>query len=163
MNFRTHSFRRPGELLLDLTPLIDVVFLLLIFFLITTTFVRRYETVVTINLPEGQGEVMLRESQNLTIFIDQEGLFTLHSPLTNDSEAVDYDALTTELEALYANNPDLGVFIRADRDVDYGAFMDVLLLAKDIGFGQVLPVIRQPRANPPVPDGDGDGPTDPQD
>lgn len=163
MNFRTHSFRKPGELLLDLTPLIDVVFLLLIFFLITTTFVRRYETVVTINLPEGQGEVMLRESQNLTIFIDREGLFTLHGPLANDSDAVDYDNLTTELEAIYANNPALGVFIRADRDVDYGAFMDVLLLAKEIGFGQVLPVIRQPSLNQPTPDNEGEGPIDSQD
>jgi len=57
MNFRT-AIRRRGGSLFDMTPLIDCVFNLLIFFLLTTSVAQRLETVVTIRLPSGSAEAM---------------------------------------------------------------------------------------------------------
>lgn len=69
MNFRKKC---QEEFSVDLTALIDVVFLLLIFFMVTTTFEEKKE--IQVNLPESQQASAL-QSATLTILIDQEGNF----------------------------------------------------------------------------------------
>lgn len=142
MNFRS-KVRSRATAVLDVTPLIDIVFLLLIFFLITTTFVRRQEMVVTINLPEGTTEAPAVDNEELTIFLQPDGTFTV----TNNAEperalTLDQSALQNELQTLYETDPDISVFLRGDRDVNYGSVIDLLLLTREIGFRRVQAVIR---------------------
>ncbi|RLW55918.1 MAG: biopolymer transporter ExbD, partial [gamma proteobacterium symbiont of Stewartia floridana] len=70
MNFRTKARKSPE---VDITPLIDVVFLLLIFFMVSTTF--EHESQILIELPEATGEEIQREEQQLDITINIAGTF----------------------------------------------------------------------------------------
>ena len=68
MKFRR---KRLDDVGVNLTPLIDVVFLLLIFFMVSTTFTR--ETQLSIDLPEAQGEVKQSSEEEIEILIDESG------------------------------------------------------------------------------------------
>ena len=148
MNFRT-AHRKRREVLLDLTPLIDVVFLLLIFFLITTTFVKKGEMTVSIglNLPEGVADSMPEEEERITLLVALEGGVTL-SVGDSDGYAIADQQLRNELETLFQSNSNLSVFLRGDRGVDYGRVIEVLLMAREIGFERVHAVIREEQSAP---------------
>ncbi len=68
MKFRR---QRLDDVTVNLTPLIDVVFLLLIFFMVSTTFTR--ETQLSVDLPEAQGQVKENLSEQIEILIDESG------------------------------------------------------------------------------------------
>ena len=72
------KFRRTihKEVDINLTPLIDVVFLLLIFFMVSTTFTR--ETQLSIDLPEAQGEPREADDREIEILIDEAGTFRVN-------------------------------------------------------------------------------------
>ena len=89
MKFR----RRPrNEVSIELTPLIDVVFLLLIFFMVSTTFIR--ETQLELELPEASGELQQPEEQSIVITIAQDGTYAV-----NDQALVN-NQLATLMRAL---------------------------------------------------------------
>ena len=64
------------ELSINITPLIDVVFLLLIFFMLTTTFSR--ETRLLINLPEANADIAENQSPQIEITVAREGGYTIN-------------------------------------------------------------------------------------
>ena len=64
------------ELSINITPLIDVVFLLLIFFMLTTTFSR--ETRLLINLPEANADTAENQSPQIEITVAREGSYTIN-------------------------------------------------------------------------------------
>ncbi|MCK5729080.1 MAG: biopolymer transporter ExbD, partial [Methylococcales bacterium] len=68
MNF--HQNKRP-PLEINLTPMIDVVFLLLIFFMVSTTFTK--ETGLNLNLPEAKGDATKTDNSGITLLIDAKG------------------------------------------------------------------------------------------
>ena len=70
MNFRNNK-HKPLEI--SLTPMIDVVFLLLIFFMVTTTFSK--ESVIKVLLPQADGEQVTEQKQTLVLTIDKSGQF----------------------------------------------------------------------------------------
>jgi len=73
MKFQT---RKEEELTIGLTPLIDVVFILLIFFMVTTTFDRSSE--LTIDLPSASGDPSAVKEDTLEITIDVQGQFFIN-------------------------------------------------------------------------------------
>ena len=101
MKFRR---QRPEEVSINLTPLIDIVFLLLIFFMVSTSFNR--ETQLAIDLPEATGEVREPVEQEIEILIDEGGTFlqaaiyrisagdtTLPLAITADAQAAHEDVV----------------------------------------------------------------------
>jgi len=152
VNFR----RRKGDrraVLLDMTPLIDVVFLLLIFFLITTTFIKRREDIVPVSLPTGSAERMPTEpGETVTIHVDEQGAYSLTVGERPAVLGIERQALVEELNTLYATDSGLTILLRGDRDVNYGAVMDIWMIAQEVGFERVHAVIRQPRGQG-APDG----------
>lgn len=78
--------RRRGrhEATVELTPLIDVVFLLLIFFMVSTTFVR--ETQLKINLPEASGEVQEVDKGTIEITIGRQGDYSVNNRMLVNSD-----------------------------------------------------------------------------
>ncbi len=74
MKFKRRS--KPEEDI-NLTPLIDVVFLLLIFFMISTTFTK--ETHMTIDLPEAESQAILKKDKTLEIVISAVGEYTVNT------------------------------------------------------------------------------------
>jgi biopolymer transport protein ExbD len=81
MKFR----RRPrNEVSIELTPLIDVVFLLLIFFMVSTTFIR--ETQLELELPEASGELQQPEEQSIVITIAEDGTYAVNDQALVNSQ-----------------------------------------------------------------------------
>ena len=74
MKFRR---QRADEVSVNLTPLIDVVFLLLIFFMVSTSFTK--ETHLTIDLPEASGESRVEQPEQIEILISESGSYTINS------------------------------------------------------------------------------------
>jgi len=96
---------------LNLAPMIDVVFLLLIFFMVATTFVQ-HEKEMELDLPEAQtGEDVDRASENIVINLLQDGRVVV------DGEELDQNALIERLTRAARANPETPVTIRGDRKV----------------------------------------------
>jgi len=95
MHFKRQAKR---EVSLDLTPLIDVVFLLLIFFMVTTSFTDR--TQLSIDLPEAHGEIQLKQPETIEVLINANGEYHVNGQrLLNDNFATLKSAISQQLEA----------------------------------------------------------------
>ena len=135
MNFRGRTWRKRSDLQLELTPLIDIIFLLLLFFLSTTTFVQqtRHETAIIISLPKGKMGVSVKEVEKVTVVISQEGNVYISdekTPLTDDE-------LRGRLEALYEETPDALIEIKADEMAYHGVVTRVLDIVDEVGFDSI--------------------------
>ena len=99
------------ELTLNLAPMIDVVFLLLIFFMVATTFVER-EKEMGVDLPTAEsGEESMRDLDEIVINLMRDGVIRLNG------EEVSEDGLEAALDLAARTNPETPVTIRGDRDV----------------------------------------------
>jgi biopolymer transport protein ExbD len=103
--------RSEGALSLSLTPLIDCVFLLLIFFLVATRF-EQEERDMDVDLPKAsEAEPTIAKGKEIFVTVTPEGEFFL------DGSKIGIEQLETQLTAAYHNNPGRQkVTIRADRD-----------------------------------------------
>ncbi|MGK7346746.1 MAG: ExbD/TolR family protein [Candidatus Nitrospinota bacterium M3_3B_026] len=123
-------FRKPEEedYSLSLTPLIDVVFLLLIFFMVSTAFID-FTRRMDIELPESRAGAAAEKTRVYEIEMTKDGDIFLNG------EAVVLEALPDILKA------DTGkaaakssVIIRADRRLDYGAVVEVMGICREAGI-----------------------------
>jgi biopolymer transport protein ExbD len=116
---------RPG---IELTPIIDMVFLLLIFFLVATTF-HQTEREMQIMLPEAQAagpiSTVLRE---IIVNVDDEGRIIV------SGQTLEPEALREIVEQAVASNPDQKVTVRGDRRTAYAAIALVLDICKGAGI-----------------------------
>ena len=126
MNLRP-QVRKPPEV--DITPLIDVVFLLLIFFMVSTTFDR--ESQILIELPEASGEEAVHEVDELEITIDPKGIF-----FVNQREVIntDVDTLKRAIAKAVGEERDLPVIINADAKTPHQAVMTAMDAASQLGL-----------------------------
>jgi biopolymer transport protein ExbD len=126
VNLRTHRRKSPE---VDITPLIDVVFLLLIFFMVSTTFDR--EAQILIELPEATGEEAKHEKQELDITIDAAGIFFI-----NQREVIntDIDTLKQAISKAIGDRHNLPVIINADARTPHQAVMTAMDAASQLGL-----------------------------
>ena len=125
MNFS--SERRRAPVLLDLTPLIDVVFLLLIFFMVSTTFVQDAAG-LKIDLPRSDNRDAIDAKQDVSIRVAADGGVFV------DDAGVTLESLREHLVAAAKKNPETMVVLEADQAVDHGRVVEVLDLARDLGL-----------------------------
>jgi len=142
MNFRPQKSRR-SEPNLDLTPLIDVVFLLLIFFLVTATFAQQEQSLVPVDLPQGSSGEQASNNEQLTVYVEADGSYALHVDEDAPIVGLTFDEVRDQLEALRASRPETPLFLRGDQDVRYGDVMRVFDSARAMGFERVYNVIYQ--------------------
>ena len=159
MNFRDGRRRRRVATAIDITSLVDIVFLLLIFLLITTTF-KRDEYAFPLELPTaGSAEFTVRTDKT-TIFITRDGkLHLLMIPADAPAgdaelEAADEIAredLEAELKKLHARRPEAPIAIRAEKETRYQRMIDVVALVEHVGFRNIwFPYeLEQVRSPPP--------------
>jgi len=106
---------------INMTPLIDLTFLLLITFIITMPLV---EQGISINLPKGKAqEVDQKESRSISV--DVQGQVFL------DSVPVTMEALASEMKIIAAANPDTPIMVRADEKLHYGKVIEILRILND--------------------------------
>lgn len=133
MQFRNTDKSR-GIMALEITPLIDIVFLLLIFFLLTATYVKNPN--FDISLPKASVNQVLRNKKDLTIAIRSSG------EIQYDNQEVSRQKLEGILAAEYAQGQDSIVVIRADEDAKHGRVVEVMDLAKKVGFNSLAIAIQ---------------------
>ena len=121
---RRKSRANAEEAEVDLTPMLDVVFIMLIFFIVTASFVK--ESGIDVNRPDA-ATATLKPRGNILVAITPSGQIWI------DKRQVDVRALRANLERLHAENPQGAVVIQADEDSKNGllvAVMDAAKLAK---------------------------------
>lgn len=128
MNFGDRSKRGAG-LVLELTPLVDVVFLLLIFFLLTATFVRNPN--IPIRLPQASVNQIQPQKREFMVGVTTEG------ELRHDGKNVNMPQLRREMQKIHTNAPETMVLIQADRQSRHGRVVEVMDLAKRVGFERI--------------------------
>ncbi|SCZ63667.1 biopolymer transport protein ExbD [Thiohalomonas denitrificans] len=117
--------RRRATQMPNLTPLIDAVFLLLVFFMLTSHFVR--EEALNIDLPVAESGEATGEDDQLEVIINAQGRF-----LMND-HVVDPEALEATLRRALEQRENRVVRIRGDRGADLGSAVKVLDTARKAG------------------------------
>ncbi len=136
---------RRSEETFDLTPLIDVVFLLLIFFMVSTSFIREPGG-IRVDLPHSDTQEFIREGEEVVIKITAGGdLFLDEVPMPEST-------LTGELQDAVKRDPSTVVIIKADRDVDHGRVVHVMDLAKRIGLHRLAVATEGSRLRAPTQD-----------
>jgi biopolymer transport protein ExbD len=117
MSFIRKNKSKENGGVIDMAPMLDMVFILLIFFIVTSSFVR--ETGIDVNKPKASSaQELARES--ILIGVSREG--TIH---INESQ-VDLRALRIILQQMVAEKPDRAAVIVTDREAPSGRVVDIL-------------------------------------
>jgi len=128
-NLRPRRHRSPE---LNITPLIDVVFLLLIFFMVSTTFDRFSE--IHIELPEANAEKQEKLPDSIDITIDQEGRYYVNQSEMEDSSL---ETLRQALERVVAGRSGLPVVISADAQSPHQSVITAMDAASRVGLSRI--------------------------
>ncbi len=126
MNFR----ERPStEVNVNLTPLIDVVFLLLIFFMVSTSFTK--ETHLKIDLPEAVANAPDPSADMIEVVINSDGNYALNGQELVDTKA---ETLKRALGELAGDNRDIPFMITADANTPHQSVVTAMDAAGQMGF-----------------------------
>jgi biopolymer transport protein ExbD len=124
-----HSRRQSGAVAeINMTPLIDMVFILLIFFIVTSTFAK--ETGVDVSRPSAKTAVK-KELANIMISITPNGEVWM------DKRQIDRRAVRANVERMHAENPEGSVIILADKESKTGLLIEVMDQARLAGVANV--------------------------
>lgn len=136
MKFRRTT--RPEEGI-NLTPLIDVVFLLLIFFMVSTTFTK--ETHLELDLPEASAAPLLEDEGRIEIVVNAEGGYAVNGQgLVNTR----LDTLKTAIQRTANGNNQLPLTITADARTPHQAVVTAMDAAGQLGFAKLSITTRNP-------------------
>lgn len=127
-----HKMKRVG-IAIDMTPLVDVAFLLLTFFMMTTQF--KPPEAVEITLPESHATIKLPAKNIIMLSLGKEGELFIGADNTNGRTGIPGSEgevrikpgdLRSAMVQLRSSNPGLRTVIKADQDADFGMIEDVM-------------------------------------
>ena len=113
-----------------MTPLIDVVFLLLIFFTITTSF--RQDAPIRINPPEAPEDAQAKRKNIVEVWIDKDG----HYYVDQKSVSEDMETLRQTIRLKYIEDKGKTLFICADADTTHDKVVKAMNVATQVGFSK---------------------------
>ena len=119
---------RDEESEINLTPMLDVVFIMLIFFVVTASFLK--ETGVDVSRPQASTAIR-KEHGNILVGI------TAGDEVWIDRRRVDIRAVRANIERLHAENPEGAVVIQADKEAKTGLLVQVIDQARMAGVADV--------------------------
>ncbi len=123
---------------INVTPLVDVMLVLLVIFMVTAPMMQQG---MQVNLPKAQAKGLEAQEQSVVVSMDRSGRLFINS------DQVSFDDLRGKLAALFANKAKKEVFLKADKDVPYGEVVRTMAAIKGAGIerlGMVTePVQRQ--------------------
>ncbi len=149
MNLRG-SRRRREEATIDLTPLIDIVFLLLIFFLLTSAVSQQSDatsrdSAIRVDLPEAQSGNQDIQGDPVMLTVNDAGEVFIEG---GSAELVG-ESVEEKLLNLYKQDPQMQLLLRGDKGATHGRVVELLDAVKQIGFKRVDLVIARPASAPP--------------
>jgi biopolymer transport protein TolR len=113
---------------INVTPMVDVMLVLLIVFMVTAPLLT---TGVAVDLPRTEASPLPGQDEPLSVTVGGDGRIYLQE------SAIELDQLGPRLIAVAERKPDLRVFVRGDRTVDYGRIMEVVGAINRAGIGKV--------------------------
>ena len=122
------------EIFINLASLIDIIFVLLLFFVVTTTFTR--ENQLTIELPESSihNPITSTHVDRLEVTISNDGKYAVNGRVLPQSTE---DALTEAMIAESKGNRDLPVLVTADANAKYQAVITAMSAVGQLGFSKL--------------------------
>jgi biopolymer transport protein ExbD len=123
------------EATIDMTPMLDVVFIMLIFFIVTASFVK--EAGIDVNRPEAATAVK-KDRANILVAISAKGDIWINK------RKVDVRAVQANIERLYAENPQGTVVIQADRKSTTDVLIKVMDASRAAGIADVSIAAQEP-------------------
>ncbi|RKY85001.1 biopolymer transporter ExbD [candidate division KSB1 bacterium] len=121
--------KKKRKIFINITSLIDVMFLLLIFFMVTSTFIEKPG--MDLELPDAETAV-LKEVKDLVLTIDRKERVFING------EPVDINNVPSAFYAQYKKNPQIALIIEADKRVDYGLVVSIMDIAKKTGIKKLI-------------------------
>ncbi len=135
MNFRAH---RREEINVNLTPLIDVVFLLLIFFMVSTTFTKASQ--LSIDLPEATGEPSEAPQEQIEILVDESGNYRINGKPLVDTHV---RTLQAAIYKVSSGDTSMAMVISADAQASHQSVVRAMDAAGQMGFVHLSIATRQ--------------------
>lgn len=132
---RRRRVRPEEDAQIDMTPMLDVVFIMLIFFIVTTSFVR--ESGVEVNRPKAASA---SEQKNAGVFIAVKE----NGEIYLDRKQLDVQKVHSVLERIIAERGEVGLVIQADELARHGVVVKVMDAAKSAGIKQISVAAEQP-------------------
>jgi len=116
------------EATIDMTPMLDIVFIMLIFFIVTTSFVK--EAGIEVNKPKAQ-QATKQKSANIFIAINESGEIWM------DKRQVDVERVRANIERMLAEQPTDVVILQADVEAKHGVVVEVMDQIKAAGIDRI--------------------------
>lgn len=121
---------------INVTPVVDVMLVLLIVFMVTAPLLT---VGVPVDLPETQAKSIADPDEPLVVSIDSEGRIFIQET------EVEIGNLVPRLQAITSNKPDTRIYVRGDRNINYGRIMEVMGSVNTAGFNRVALIAELPR------------------
>lgn len=137
--------RRPDPLI-DVTPMIDIVFQLVLFFMVSTTFVSAPG--IQVDLPRSSSQAVISDKEDVNIWVTAEGAVYV------DEQPVTADRLRRILQRSAERDPNTLVIIKADAGVSHGRVVRVMDAARNEGLSRlaIATEVNEQEAEPSGPD-----------
>jgi biopolymer transport protein TolR len=135
---RRNRYRPLAEI--NVTPMVDVMLVLLIIFMVTAPLMT---SGVSVDLPKTDAKPLNSDSEPLTVTIKADGSIFLQD------QAVEVADLVGKLQAISQNNPERRIFVRGDKDLAYGRIMEVMGTITQGGFTKVA-LLAEQTVSPPA-------------
>ncbi len=126
---RLGDSRRESDFEINVIPLIDVLLTLLMFFVLTTTFVRHSS--MQVDLPTASAEVRAQDSRPLVVMVDREGHYYVGG---SEVMGQDVDTLQRAIESVAGDDRDRPVTLRADARSSHQAVVTAMDVLGRLGF-----------------------------
>ncbi len=125
---------------INVTPFIDVMLVLLIIFMVAAPLAT---VDVKVDLPAARAEAEKKPDKPVTVTLGEDLALSL------GNERVARETLATEIDRLTGGDRETRIFLRADKTVDYGAFMDVMNLLRGAGYLKIA-LVGLDQGGPPL-------------
>ncbi|MBU1086048.1 MAG: biopolymer transporter ExbD [Candidatus Omnitrophica bacterium] len=128
MRFRKHLELEKGQKEINITPLVDMVFLLLVFFMLTSSFIVMPG--IKINLPKAVTSEVIKD-KNIIITVNSDNVIYLNEKPISSAE------LTSHLSEMVKADKEIPLLIKADKNTQLGSVVMVWDICRKVGISQI--------------------------
>ena len=121
---------------INVTPLVDVMLVLLVVFMVTAPLLT---VGVPVDLPQTQAPPINEPKEPLVITVNRDGAIFIQET------GVPVESLVARLQSITGSNPDAALYVRGDKEINYGRVLEVMSLVSAAGFRKVSLVAEAPK------------------
>ena len=126
---------------INVTPLVDVMLVLLVVFMVTAPLLT---VGVPVDLPQTQAPPINEPKEPLVITVNRDGVIFIQET------SVPVEQLVARLQAVTGGNPEAALYVRGDKEINYGRVLEVMSLVSAAGFHKVSLVAEAPKTRAAV-------------